>query len=177
MAAGNVLVNQGTQTAIAIDTVGTVSYQVIKLDVGALGASSPFNGTIVVNVNSGTINSIPAIGTVSVGTVDTNSQLPPNAFGTVINVTTNTFGTIKPAVSGSVIYVTDITISSGSASNVAIYSGSTGNPIYGTFQFAPNGGVVANFRTPLFTVSGSALTYQQSTSGGPLSISVQGFVR
>ena len=155
-------------TPIKTDTVGTELYQYIKLDMGATTASAPFTGTFL---------QVNALGTLSTGTVDSVSQLPPNAFGTVINTTGSTFGTMKPGVAGSVIYVTDIMISVGSATNVAIFNGSIGALLIGTLQFAVNGGAVSNFRTPLFTTSGSALTYQQSTSGAPLSISVQGFVR
>lgn len=36
----NVLINQGTQTSIAADTVGTINYQIIKLDVGTAGDSA-----------------------------------------------------------------------------------------------------------------------------------------
>lgn len=177
MASGNVLINQGTQTAVAVDTVGTLNYQAVKIDVGGLGSTVPWQGTTSSNILSGTLQQLSSVGTISRGTVDSVSQLPTNSFGTIINTTSNSFGTIISAISGSQIWITDITISVGSTSNVAIYSGSTSNPLYGTFYFAPNGGIISNFRTPLFTVSGSALTYQQSTSGGPLSISVQGFVR
>lgn len=36
-----VFINQGTQTAVATDTVGTLNYQVIKLDIGTAGTSVP----------------------------------------------------------------------------------------------------------------------------------------
>ena len=37
-----ILINQGTQSGVAVDTVGTVNYQIVKLDTGASGVSVPF---------------------------------------------------------------------------------------------------------------------------------------
>lgn len=42
---GNVLINQGTQTSVATDAVGTVNYQIVKLDFGTAGTTSLFGGT------------------------------------------------------------------------------------------------------------------------------------
>lgn len=171
MAAGNsLLVTQGTQNNVAADQVGGASgtyYPYVRIDVGTLTALA--SGT----VTAGTVNT----GTINTGTVDSISQLPPNFFGTVINTGTNLFGTIKAAVTGSVIYVTDLTINMGVVGGtVAIYNGSTGAPLAGTFIFNQNGGLVQNYRVPLQTTSGSALTYQQQGTAS-LSINVQGFVR
>lgn len=74
----NVNINQGTQTTIATDLVGTVNYQVIKLDVGTAGASSLF---------AGTLSRVSTIGTLEVGTVSVGSI---TNLGSVTNV-----GTIK----------------------------------------------------------------------------------
>jgi hypothetical protein len=178
-------INQGTQTNLATDVIGTVNYGIIKLDRGAAGVSSLFTGTIDAvtalakgtisagTINNGTINT----GTVNTGTVDVISQLPPNSFATVINVGTSDFGTIKPAVAGSIIYVTDLTINMAVvAGSVAVYNGSTGAPIAGTWAFNANGGIVQNYRVPLQTTLGSALTYKQAGTAS-LSINVLGFVR
>ena len=65
MAGTSVLINQGTQTAIANDSVGGTMYQTIKLDMGTTGVSNPFAGTIL-NVNQiGTLPNIPG-GTIHV---------------------------------------------------------------------------------------------------------------
>lgn len=163
----SVSINQGTQSAIATDTIGTVNYQIIKLDRGAAGLSNLFTGTI---------DAVTALGTLKGGTVDAVSQLPPNSWGTTINTGTSTLGTIKPLVAGSQIFVTDITISVGSASNVTIGNGGTSTPMIGTLFFNANAGVVENFRVPISTSAGSALVYIQS-SNGPMTITASGFVR
>lgn len=184
-----VTVNEGTQTNIAADLVGTQQYQIIKLDRGAAGVSSLFTGTLdaVTNVAGGTITSLVkgtistgtfsmTTGTLSVGTIDAVSQLPPNNFATVISSGTSTLGTIKAAVSGSQIFITDLVISCGSATNVEIGSGGTSTNIMGTLYFNANSGAILNFRQPLSTVAGSALVFKQSANG-PLSITALGFVR
>lgn len=179
----SVNINQGTQTAIATDTVGTVNYQVVKLDVGASGLSSAFTGTLgaVTNLAAGTVTALAkgtiSAGTINTGTIDAISQLPPNAWGTVVSGGTSTLGTIKAAVAGSVIYVTHMIVSVGSASNVVIASGGTSTPIGGTYFFNANGGIVDTpINPPLQTTSGSALVYQQ-TANGPITITAGGFVR
>ena len=43
--ATNILVNPGSVTPIALDLVGTVNYQVVKLDMGTAGTTSLFGGT------------------------------------------------------------------------------------------------------------------------------------
>ena len=43
-----VTINEGTQSPIAVDLVGTTNYQTVKLDIGASGASSAFTGTFAV---------------------------------------------------------------------------------------------------------------------------------
>lgn len=166
----NVLINQGTELPIMTDTVGTLRYQVIKLDVGASGAAVPFVATTPITV--GTLNK----GTV-VGTVDVVSQDAPGAFATTIASGTSTLGTIKAAVGGSVIYVTDLVVSVGTvASNVTIASGGTSTPMMAPLSFAANGGMVSNFSVPIRTASGSALVYKQSFDG-VLSITASGFVK
>lgn len=85
----NVLINQGTQTAIKTDTVGTELYQTVKLDVGSAGASSPFTGQV---------SPIPLYPVLSYGTVFT--------FGTSGGTTV---GTIIPTQGvGTAIYLTNI---------------------------------------------------------------------
>ncbi len=164
MAAGNVLINQGTQTAIAIDSIGTVDYQVIKLDIGALGSSSPFTG------------SIPQVGTLSVGTVSTVGLIHPNYFSTTVFTGTNTLGTVKTSPgAGTRIYITDILVSVGSPSNVVLGDGAASTPLTGTLFFAQNGGVALPFQTPLRTSQGGTLVFQQSAAIGSCTVTVNGF--
>jgi hypothetical protein len=192
-------INEGTQTNIATDPVGTVNYQKIKLDIGAAGVSSLFTGTIpavsnlatgtlasVANVVKGTITKIEggtigvvAAGTVTsltAGTIQTYGLRHADAFSTVVSTGTNTMGTIKATVAGSSIYVTDLIISAGSATNVEIASGGTSTPIMGTLFLSAQGGAVMNFVIPMMTASGSALVYKQSTAVSPLSITCNGYV-
>lgn len=52
----NVLITQGTQSPVATDLVGTVNYQVVKLDMGTAGTTNLFGGTanaLPVDLNSG----------------------------------------------------------------------------------------------------------------------------
>lgn len=173
-------ITQGTQSNIQTDTVGTTNYQVIKLDVGAAGASSLFTGTLkeVSNLVKGTVTKLEGgtVGVLAAGTVSTLGLVHADAWATVVSTGTTTLGTIKAAVSGSSIYVTDIIISAGSATTVVVASGGTSTPLIGSLQFAQYGGMVSNFRTPLITTAGSPLVYQQSV-GCPLSVTAQGYVK
>jgi len=173
----NILINQGTQTTVKSDTVGGIEYPVFKLDRGGAGATSLFTGTLdaVTNIAAGTLSRVGTVLNLSAGTVDTIGLVHADKWGTVISSGTSTLGTLKAAVSGSQIFVTDITISVGSASNVVIASGGTSTPILGTLFLSANGGMVGNFRTPLYTVAGSALVFKQSVDG-PMTITASGYV-
>jgi len=178
MANVNLLINQGTQSPIPANLVGTANYPVVKIDVGASGSSVPWQGTVTVGTNAltvGTINS-GTIGVLSLGTVDAVSALPINVWGTTVNIGTSTIGTLKAAVGGSSIYITDLIVSAGTQTTFALHNGGTANPIFGTVSFAQYGGVTSNFRTPLFGSSGSAITYIQSANG-TMSITASGFVK
>ena len=186
----NILVTQGTQSALPVDTIGTVNYPIVKLDVGALGATSAFTGTLgaVTNLAGGTITALAKgtvsagtvdvlkVGTINTGTADTVSQFPPNPWGTTITSGTSLLGTIKPAVAGSAIFVTDLIISAGTITTLVIGMGGTSTPLIGTLSFGQYGGFVSNFRVPGSVTSGSALVYQQSANN-TLSITATGFVR
>lgn len=190
MAAGTFLVTQGTQTGIPIDTVSGTTYPISKIDVGNIGSSVPWQGTVRVSVgtmaagtvntgtiNAGTINSATVSGgTINLGTVESVYLQPNGAWTSTINSGTNTLGTLKAIISGSSIYITDLIISVGSASNVAIFGGATTNVIAGTYNLGNNGGLVSNFRVPINGQNGSAITYQQSVSQ-PLSITATGFAK
>lgn len=180
-----ITITQGTQSVIRTDLINGTETQVIRLDIGSGTSASNFGGTIsrVTDLLKGTITSVGSI--TNIGTVkgiDAITSVPAvgarhaDAFQTVVSTGTLTLGTIKGAVSGSSIYITDLIVSAGSATNVEIASGGTSTPIMGTLYFAANGGAVMNFKTPLFTASGSALVYKQSSAISPLSLTVAGYV-
>lgn len=197
----SIQINQGTQTAINTQTVGTAEAQVIRLDVGSGTTASAFMGTLkelsnvvtgtlsvlnyLSNLNKGTVTRLEggtvvvSVGTVLVsgGTIVANNYVyrHPNAWGTVVSTGTNTMGTVKAGIGGSAIYVTDMIISVGSATNVELGIGGTDKPLVGTLYMNPMGGAVMNFVQPLLVTAGSALVYKQST-GGPMSITANGYV-
>lgn len=195
MASSPVGVNTGTTTFLPGDSVGTVTYPVTKIDVGSTGNSSAWTGAVTVTsgslvgtVNQGSIHvtagteivtsgsiAITA-GTITTGTVDSISQLPPNVWGTVINTGTSTLGTLYPATSGSTIYITDLTVSMSALGSIAFYSGGTATVIAGTWSFNANGGIVENYRVPIHAVSGSAVLYQQ-VGNTATSINAQGYIK
>lgn len=70
-----VVINEGTQSAVATDQVGTLNYQVIKVDMGTAGVSNPFSGTIpqITNIAGGTVTVSNPTGTTiqfNNGTID-----------------------------------------------------------------------------------------------------------
>lgn len=161
-----------------VTTVTNLTSGSVRMTVGTV--------TVLPDLPGGTIDSVTAIaglpdlpgGTVDViaaGTVDTVGIVHADKWSAVESSGTSVLGTIKPAVSGSVIFVTDLVISALAATDVEIGSGGTSTPILGTVSFAANGGMVSNFRTPLFTASGSALVYKQSADTG-LTITANGYV-
>lgn len=198
MSLGTFGVTAGTTNGLPVDTVSGTMFPYSKIDVGAVGSSVPWQGSVTVNggsivqtvgtVNTGTINTGTinvgtfvanggTIGTLGIGTVDAVSALPLNVWGTTINTAASAFGTIKAAVSGSTIYITDLEISMGIVpGTVALYSGGTAFVIAGTWSFNANGGLVTNRKTPIFATSGSAICYQQQGTA-TLSITASGFVK
>lgn len=181
-----VTITQGTQTGIKTTTDGgNGEVQHVRVDggtLGVLGVGTLATGTLQ-NLATGTINALAA-GTLTGGTLQnlnfgTVSSLGThsNAFATVVSTGTLTLGTIKAAIAGSQIFVTDLTISVGSQTTVVIGNGGTSLPIAGTFFLSELGGVVANYRTPIFTTAGSDLVFKQSAAISPMSIGVQGYVK
>lgn len=86
MAHSGLVVNEGTQSAVAVDTVGTLDYGVVKLDVGATGVSSPFTGTLL---ETTTVSTVAAVGQIhNAGTVAALPDLPGGTVDLVTTVTT-----------------------------------------------------------------------------------------
>lgn len=174
----DVLVNEGTQSAIKVDVVGTSNYQIIKLDRGAAGVASLFTGTVdaVTNLAGGTVGRVGGGsivvtgGTINTGTIFAQTigteVNPANEWTASGNLTGTATGTIRAASAGSVIYVTSLIVSVESAGRVSIASGTPTSPIIGTMNFNANGGIAAMpMNPPLRTTSGSALVYNQSGTG------------
>lgn len=181
-------VTQGTSTQLANDQVGTTVYPISKIDVGNTGSSVPWQGSVVISsgslvqtigtINTGTmVNNGGTVGVLQLGTVDAVSALPLNNWATTINVAGTAFGTLKSGIGGSAIYITDLVINNAVvAGTMALYNGATSSVVGGTWSFNINGGLVSNFRTPLFGATGSAICYQQVGTAA-LSITATGFVR
>lgn len=98
-----VTINEGTQTGIKTDLVGTLNYQVIKLDMGTAGVANPFSGTIptVSNLAAGTITRLEG-GTVTLSnptgttvTVDHGTVTLSNPTGTTVQFNNGTIDLIK----------------------------------------------------------------------------------
>jgi hypothetical protein len=164
-------VNEGTMTDVFSDQVGGTEVPIVKLDVGAAGASSAFTGTLgaVTNIAAGSVKvttgTVVSTGTVFAQTLGTEVN-PTNEWTASGNLTGTATGTIKAAVSGSVIYVTSLIVSVESSGRVSIASGTPTSPIIGTMNFNANGGIMAApLNPPLRTTSGSALVYNQSGTG------------
>src|SRR3990167_4670674 len=173
--ADNISVNTGTATTIRTDDVDGVQYPVVKIDVGADGASSAFTGTLdaITNLAGGTLTALGA-GTVTAGTINRGtfqsigtSIRHAAEFATAVTLTGTATGTLQVAVSGSVHYVTSAIVSVESAGRVTIASGTPTSPILGgTMNFAANGGLMASpLNPPARTISGSALVFNQSGTG------------
>src|SRR5258708_22438885 len=67
MGASAVSITQGTQSSIAVDNIGGASgtnYQIIKLDYGAAGVSTPFVGTLTSKIDLTPVNTGTPLATV-----------------------------------------------------------------------------------------------------------------
>jgi len=181
----NIKINEGTATTIKTDTVSGAEYQVVKLDVGAAGASSLFTGTIkdvtnIANLTKGTVTALATgtitggtLGNLNFGTVDTFYR-HPDAFATIVSNTGTALGTVKAAVNGSAHYITDMTISAQTAAQCALYAGST-LVRAGTYYFADTGGMVNNLNTPIVIAAGSEITFR-TIGTGLVTLELRGYV-
>ena len=122
-------VNEGTAKNIATDIVRTTEYGVVKLDIGAAGASSLFTGTLpgVANLSKGTITELEG-GTVdlitrvgNVGTLEAGTVTVTNPTGTTVQFNNGTVDLIKAGtiskVEGGSIVVTAGTVTTTLAMN------------------------------------------------------------
>src|SRR3990167_5146562 len=184
----NIIINEGTQTALSANQNGTVHIPFTKLDAGIGSARLDWNGTVpfVGNLNTGTITRlgggsvVVTGGTVNTGTIFAKTIgteiAPTNEFVGSATLTGTATGTLRAAVTGSQIFVTTLIVSVESAGSVSVASGTPTIPLNGTMTFAANGGIAAMpINPPLRTVSGSALVFNQSGTG-VIGIWASGFI-
>lgn len=144
MSAGNILINQGTQTNVPVDTIGTVNYPIVKLDVGALGASSPFT---------------------------TTPTLPGTSYGTVGTTGGAVFGTlVPPAGAGTKVYIqgASIVVTSGTvdcAIVIGTFAGPNGAGVVERGQFSAGGGIAQQYNPILITGTNGTVTYYMGGAG------------
>lgn len=160
----NVLINQGTQTAVAVDTVGTVNYQAIKLDMGTAGVSNPFSGTIptVTNLAGGSIvvtNGTISHGTIDSGTIKLDGRTSRNilSYGTTFGGTAAGYGTLIGSAAigaGTSAWICDLSIinSKGIGTTTALVGFGTvlnGTSVLAKGDFGPQGGIEKAYTFPV----------------------------
>lgn len=184
--ADNITVTEGTAKAIAADDVSSVWYQIVKVDRGIGGSTNLFTGTVdaVTNLAAGTITSLTSgtikslqggtVNNLDGGTVQTFPIVHSDSFSTCVESTGTATLVVKAAVNGSTIYVTDMIVSSNSGATAAFGDGTVTSKLLEVYLGA-NGGFVSNFKTPMQTTSGSALTCDQPGSG-TITMTIIGYV-
>lgn len=104
MSAGNITVNEGTQSAILTDVAGTVEVGVVKIDTSAAGTyGSLWGGKIA--VTDGTISSLPNIpgGTITL-TNPTGTTIAVD-HGTITNLASGTINSATAVINSATISV------------------------------------------------------------------------
>ena len=144
---GVIGLNQGTETFVAVDTVGTVQYQTVKLDMGAAGATSPFTGTI------------SEVTKISGGTLKVDGRVARNilSYGTTFGGAVAGYGTIVAAASigaGTSLWVNDLSIinSKGAGTLTALVGFGTalnGSSVLVKGDFGPQGGIQKSYSLPV----------------------------
>lgn len=204
MADNALVVNLGTQLVMASDDLSSVHYPRLKIALGGDGTNlGDFTGTLaavtsVANLVGGTVTKLEGgtvglvtrtgnVGTVesgsvvvTKGTISNGTMLPfgilhTTEFDKRAGTTGTALGTLIPGTASTVYYITRLVISVGTGSNVVIASGGTATPIAGTYFLNQNGGVaLMPINPPLRVASGSALVFQQ-TSTGSITIECAGY--
>lgn len=176
---------------VAVDTAGTAAFQVVKLDVGASGTSTPVLGTtgvpgatetgIIVAVKPGVSVSAQVSGTVSVaampavsGTVSVQGTVSVATAATVLTLVT-LLGTVNVSLAGVDVTTTGIPAAASTGIIVAIKPGATVNvpaglsvsaQVSGTVTVQISSTVLSVNTAP--TVAGASVTAQVS---GTVSVS------
>ena len=120
-----ILINQGTETGVAVDTVGTVNYQIVKLDLGGAGTSCLSKRTIL------------SYGTTFGGTAA--------GYGTLVGSTAVGVGTS--------LWVNDLSIiNTGAGTLTALVGFGTalnGTSVLAKGEFGPQGGIQKSYPLPV----------------------------
>lgn len=101
MSLSEITINEGTQTPIQTDLVGTVNYNITKLDYGDLGTTNLFTGTIpeISNLVGGTIGVVSSLAN---GSVKVTAGTAIVTSGS-ISVTSGTIGAFTADIPGGTI--------------------------------------------------------------------------
>ncbi len=153
-------VNQGTQTVLASDTNNGTTFGIVKLDIGAIGTTFPWQGQVTAQPST---NNIGSVGVTAL----------PNLPGGSIVMTNGTLASLPNLPQGS-IQVTAGTVSAtvgtvpgiGSISNI----GSLGVLNAGTLTTIPNIpggtiGVVSSITTGSIVVTNGTVSSSGTTTG------------
>lgn len=161
------LVNEGTQTKLAVDTIGGTQFGIVKVDMGAAGLSTPFTGTIpeITNIAGGTINRIQG-GSIAItaGTIVSNG-------GTIAEVTNGsirmTAGTVNTGTINSAT-INAATINTGTINAATITGGTLNALANGTITSGSitvtagtvvnNGGTVAEITNGTLRITAGTIT-------------------
>lgn len=142
-----ILINQGTQSGIAVDTVGTVNYQVVKVDMGTLGISNPFSGTLPM-LSAGTISNLLG------GTIKNDGRAGRNilSYGTTFGGTVAIYGTLVGSASvgaGTSTWINDLSIVNSKGGTVTSLIGFgtalNGTSVLAKGDFGPQGGIQKSY--------------------------------
>ncbi len=143
MAAGTIGINQGTQTGVATDAISGTTYQIVKVDVGAIGASNPYQGYLALGTP------LQVLGTTGVA-----------AWGTLA----------AAAGAGTKQYVSRISIVVAAGTvDVAVTNigvgGSAGAGVLERGQFVPGGGITNNYNPVIASGTNGTLAYWLGGAG------------
>ena len=143
----SISLNQGTEKAVATDQIGTVNYQIVKLDMGTAGVSNPFSGTIptVTNLAGGTLK------------LDGRSGRNILSYGTTFGGTAAGYGTLVGSAAvgaGTSIWVNDLSIinSKGTGNLTALIGFGTalnGTSVLAKGDFSAQGGIEKHYSLPV----------------------------
>ena len=182
MSLDKIKVNTGTGPGIAVDVIGTQSYQVVKIAQGAEGDASV--GTSLLVSQTGTANvavvsAVPISGTVPVSIATLPALSGTSSVSVVGNVPTypvkpSTYiqGSAVSTTSGAAfiiitsgantLYITDLLVSVNTAMSVSLRSATTQISIV---YLSTNGGYLHPMVSPMVLGSNQSLTVLQSASG------------
>lgn len=182
-----VIVNEGTQTAIATDTSGTLNYQVINVKQGTISTIGTLpnlpQGSIQVTAGTVTVGTVPGMGTLTnIGTAKEVTTVANLTNGSIV-VTAGTLATIPNIPGGTLALITRVsnigTLEVGTISTIPNTPGGTLNLVTtvtnlsnGTIQNSGTTtgvGTVTNIGT-LAVLNAGTLTTIPNIPGGTLGL-------